>query len=176
MKHRENENDLCASLRIAIGFAENILAETDEQFRQLEAERTRLHEVISSLSSYLKDHSSSLESESEAAEDKTDTVAATNFKALRAWEQAQAVLDARKLAMTVPEIYEALLARGVNIAKDAIRVAMLRKPQIFRQAGNATYALMEWTAPEVSDWKLTLTQQVHALQQAEAIQHIEEAS
>jgi hypothetical protein len=157
MLNSREVTDLCDSLRRALLDAEKRLEETEQVFLQLEAERGRLREVILSLSTYLRSHG--VEIDVEPMQGSYATTTATNVKGMKAWELALSVLEEQKQPMPVPDIYESLLAKGVNMAKDAIRVAMLRKPQIFRQAGNGTYALLKWTAPEDAAWKLTLGSQ-----------------
>jgi hypothetical protein len=150
--HTETDADLCDSFRRALREAEEQLSAKDEMFRRLEAERNQLREIVVSLSAYLKIHSSEGQVENRPLNQVPIIATNTPQKGARAWEQAQAVLDENKIPMTVPEIYDALQAKGITMAKDAIRIAMLRKPVIFRQVGNASYALISWTAPDTAIW------------------------
>jgi hypothetical protein len=60
------------------------------------------------------------------------------------WKMAQELLRENKRAMTVPEMMEVLTRRGHKLQGDGLRVAMIRRPDLFYKPSYGKYGLCEW--------------------------------
>ncbi len=64
------------------------------------------------------------------------------------WEIAKELLEEKNEPMTVPQMTLALTSRGYKVPGDGLRVAMIRRPDVFSKAGYGQYRLASWPKAE----------------------------
>ena len=114
-----------AIMESALAEAKSSLAEYSTKAAKIKIKMDALQNVVSGLEALLGSRPS--------LDSGTPSAAALNTvgKPEATWKIAQEVL-ARSGPMTVPEIFTAIEATiGTSPAKDAIRIAMMRKPEVF---------------------------------------------
>jgi len=130
----------------ALEVAKAQLADVEHRYRQLHLERQRLQNVIGTLSTILgiEETPNSVTENSEAT--------FQHPKAQPAWAWIKAVLHDEGKPLSATEIYNILLQKGIGtISKDAVRVSLTRKSDIFRSDGTGLYSIALPTEFEASD-------------------------
>ena len=133
-----------SALYLARAEAHEKLEEVTRHVNELEAERDKLQAIVASLDAYLPNA---------VDEVGTDVLPRADCVTIRdrtqpAWMSARDVLAVNgPYRMTVPRIHESLTKQGLLVAKDALRIAMLRRTDIFDNDGNGNYGLVAWSKP-----------------------------
>jgi hypothetical protein len=65
------------------------------------------------------------------------------------WEVAKDLLEEQNEPMTVPQMLNVLASRGQKVQGDGLRVAMIRRSDIFSKTGYGKYGLASWPKHEV---------------------------
>lgn len=120
-------------MREALKKAEAGLAEAEEQFIALQSHKGRLQDVVSSLRTLL---------DAEGNESNIVSYIGNHehrrpLHANPTWSKAGRALKEIGKPATVPEIHEQLARTGTPPSADALRIAMLRKPELFGRVGAA---------------------------------------
>jgi hypothetical protein len=122
--------------------AQRELQEIEQQLKHLQQRKETLQSLVGPLSAYLNVAGRTrplLElHEAEHRSITSDSVPPP------AWVIARDVLKNHGRPMAVPEIFRVMSAMGTNSRPDAVRIAMLRKPEIFFNQGNGLYGLTAW--------------------------------
>lgn len=121
------------------------ISEIDGKLEELVSEREALLSVVASLESYLDIVQPTSDMSLFNSDDHVTTLLDQPT-----WQIARDVLAKRGVPTTVPEIFMLTSALGVRSKPDAIRVAMLRKPEVFVSYGNGVYGLRAWL-PTISE-------------------------
>lgn len=140
-------------LRTALLEAENGLEEIIDEFQSLSRKKNRLESVISSLKTLLteSDLGSAIPFVApEASITKGGEPEANESKAPN-WVLAKAVLLRAGRTMTIPQITTALEAEGHSVNGDGMRVALLRKPEVFSNPAYGKYGLKAWNSQSTVD-------------------------
>jgi hypothetical protein len=123
----------------------------EQKFKLLSEERAKLQAVVAGLESYLSGGSTP---DIEARP--TLQLEPQESRTIPAWMSARDVIAERGSAITVPQLHDALRAKSIYTGKDALRVAMIRKPDVFVQMGNGLYGLTKYgVSMELDDKEAT---------------------
>ncbi len=125
------------------------LLEVEEQYEALGVRKGRLEALVASIESVMASEGSQLVALPEAVsatslEEEDASNGDFAFPSMPLWRVAKDILSTVAHPMTVPEITERLVQRGVHVQGDGIRVAMIRRTDIFDKIGYGKYALREW--------------------------------
>ena len=144
-----------AKLRDALQEANQGLHETSTQFEALRLKKQYLEAVVASINALLgagelTSSSPSLPpivalSESYSSENQS------KMEALPQWAMARDLLLEMGHPMTVPQMVQVLTARGQVIHSDGLRVAMIRRPDLFFKPGYGKYGLVVWEAEKAQE-------------------------
>jgi hypothetical protein len=118
--------------------AKSSLAEVSAKMSRLKAKMDALQNVVSGIEALLGTRPT-LEL---TPQEQSSSTGRNGLRTESTWKLAQNALAASGIPMTVPEIFAAIEQKGLTPpAKDAIRIAMMRKPEIFLNA-NGKYRLV----------------------------------
>lgn len=143
-----NDSKLYEALDEARGGLQDIA----EQMRELTSRKDRLEKLVAGLSGYLEINeplSSMPEPVSVAQLDDDGPGAAVRVVPL--WQTARDLLAEVEYPMSVPDMTRILTGRGFAIGSDGLRVAMLRKPDVFLKVGYGIYRLAARERQPASD-------------------------
>lgn len=125
-------------LLTALAEAQEELVEVEFKFERLRIDRERLQAIVHSISAYLPDVTVT----SGPASGETNPPEIQ----VPAWVSVKEVLEQNGQPMNVPAIFEVLQERKITQSRDNIRIAMLRKPDVFFAQGAGLYGLTEWNS------------------------------
>ena len=137
-----------AKLRDALQEANQGLHETSTQFEALRLKKQYLEAVVASISALLgAGEQASAVSSLPPAVSIAEAYSSENqskIEGLPQWAMARDLLLETGRPMTVPEMAQILASRGQVIHSDGLRVAMIRRPDLFFKPGYGKYGLTAW--------------------------------
>jgi hypothetical protein len=139
-----------AKLRDALHEANQGLHETSTQFEALRLQKQHLEAVVASISALLgADERPSAISSLPPAVSLSEAYSSENqpkMEVLPQWAMARDLLLETGRPMTVPEMAQILASRGQVIHSDGLRVAMIRRTDLFIKPEYGKYGLKAWEA------------------------------
>lgn len=120
--------------------AQQKLDDVEERIANLHREKEALQGLVVSLGDYLSVADVTLLSGEMDLDEQASARRGTLTQP--AWSLARDILASKGSPMTVPEIHKIMSNLGFTSKPDAIRIAMIRKPDIFNNHGNGAYGLV----------------------------------
>jgi hypothetical protein len=136
-------------LRDALGEVTKGLYDISGEFEALAARKQQLEAAVASLNALLSAGEqdvplSSLPAAFPASEQTYSSEIPTRTDAEPLWATARKLLEEAGRALTVPEMAQTLSGRGHKIHSDGLRVAMIRKTDVFIKPAYGKYGLKAW--------------------------------
>jgi hypothetical protein len=139
-----------AKLRDALDEANRGLQEAEARLEAMRLRIQHLKAVASSIGALLaageQTFSSPVLPAPVALSESYNSEVHTKMEALPQWAMARDLLLETGHAMTVPQMVQVLASRGQVIQSDGLRVAMIRRPDLFIKPEYGKYGLKAWEA------------------------------